>query len=160
MSLADLKRSVKRLEPSFPGYWTTQYQDKFMKSYIYIIVASSQFYYDLQSRYYDATDDTAHPQFLNDIVPHDDLKLIVAISTQNDICTCRHDSIGLKVHLPIGVCVVSSDVDLAISAWSKWPAIGERLILPSKYHCQHEWIDVGFNFSKMVCKHCNVDQNS
>ena len=25
-------------------------------------------------------------------------------------------------------------------------------------YCAHSWVDVGFRFTKMVCKHCNKDQ--
>lgn len=25
-------------------------------------------------------------------------------------------------------------------------------------YCSHTWVDVGFHFSKWVCKHCNIDR--
>lgn len=28
----------------------------------------------------------------------------------------------------------------------------------SKSGCDHKWVDVGFSFTKVVCKHCNMEQ--
>ena len=54
-----------------------------------------------------------------------------------------------KLQLPKGFSIGDVISDSDAEAW--WESANQT-------GCKHEWVDVGFQFSKLVCRKCNIEK--